>query len=304
MSHQKPLVNWLLLVVAGTGWGGSISLTKIAAAAGYHPMTLLFWQLVISVAVLLAWLAVKRIRLPISSRHLFFYVVAGFLGTSLPNSLAYFIAPNLPAGIISIVYALVPMMTFTLAVVFRCERFELSRFAGVFLGLTAILFLVIPDFNLPTSSNSFWIFLLVLVGFSYAAESIFVIFFMPEKDHPLTMLTGMTVTALIATTPIMLIADIPFSVQNFLGKAELALIFSSLIHVGCYASYLHLLRQTGAIFASQVAYIVTLSGVLWGIIIFAEAHNLWTWAALATAIAGLALVRQRTQLPAQNKNTA
>ncbi len=302
MNNKKPLVNWLFLLIAGSGWGGSISLTKIAADSGYHPMTLMFWQLVISVVILLTWLGANRIRLPISPRHLFFYILAGFLGTSLPNSLAYFIAPNLPAGIISIVYALVPMMTFTLAVIFRCERFELTRFAGVFLGLTAILFLVIPEFDLPTSSSAFWIFLLVLVGISYAAESIFVIFFMPKNDHPLTMLTGMTVTALIVAIPIMMVADIPFSVQNFLGKAEWALIISSFIHVGCYAIYLHLLRQTGAIFASQVAYIVTLSGVLWGILIFSETHNLWTWAALITVIAGLALVRQRTE-PAKYKVT-
>lgn len=292
MNNQKALTGWLFLIIAGVGWGASISLTKIAADSGYRPITLVFWQLVIAVVVLLIWLAVSRIRLPLSTRHLGFYFVAGILGTTLPDSMAYYIAPNLPAGIISIVYALVPTMTFCLAVLFRCEQFNLRRFAGVLLGLCAILLLVVPDFSLPSSGSMFWIFLLVLTGFCYAAESIFAIFYMPEKDHPLTMLTGMTIIALIVIIPIMLVSNISFDIQNFLGKSEYALIASSILHVGCYASYLYLIRHTGVIFASQVAYIVTLSGVLWGILIFSESHSLWTWAALATAIAGLTLVRQ------------
>lgn len=292
MNNKKVLTGWLFLIIAGIGWGASVSLTKIAADSGYHPLTLVFWQLVIAIFILFVWLAINRIRLPITPKHLGFYLVAGILGTTLPDSMAYYIAPNLPAGIISIVYALVPTMTFCLAVLFRCEQFELRRFAGVILGFCAILLLIVPGFSVPTSGAAFWIFLLVLTGFCYAAESIFAIFYMPEKDHPLTILTGMTVIALIVIIPVMLISNVSFGVQNFLGKSEYALIASSILHVGCYASYLFLIRHTGAIFASQVAYVVTLSGVLWGILIFSESHNLWTWAALATAIVGLSLVRQ------------
>ncbi|HFC05113.1 MAG TPA: DMT family transporter [Rhizobiales bacterium] len=295
MTNKKPHVNWLFLIIAGVGWGGSVSLTKIAAASGYHPLTLLFWQLVISIAILLTWLAANHIRLPLSPAHLWFYVMAGILGTALPDGLAYFIAPHLPAGIIAIVYALVPMLTFALAVLFGCEKFEVLRFIGVGLGLMAILLLITPNFNLQTTASPVWILLLVLAGSCYAAESIFAIFFMPANDSPLTLLTGMTIAALSIITPVMLATGIPFAVQNFLGKAEMALIASSFIHVACYATYLHLLRRTGAIFSSQVAYVVTLSGVLWGILIFSETHDFWTWTSLIMAITGLTLVRQRQE---------
>ncbi len=295
MKNRNPLINWLFLIIAGAGWGGSISLTKIAADSGYHPITLIFWQLIIAIAILVAWLMANRIRLPTSPKHLIFYTIAGILGTALPDSLAYFIAPHLPAGIISIVYALVPMMTFTLAVILRSERFELTRFVGVLLGLSAILLLVAPAFDLQPTSSPLWVFLLVLACFCYSIESIFAIFYMPAKDHPLTILTGMSIAAIIIILPIMLAAGIPFSIQNFLGKSEWALILSSFIHVGAYAGYLYLIRHTGAIFASQISYVVTLSGVLWGIIIFTESHSLWTWAALATAMVGLGLVRQQQE---------
>ncbi len=293
MRQQKPLLHWLLLILAGAGWGWSISLTKIAAESGYHPLTLMFWQLTIATFLLVTWMKVNRIALPISPQHLVFYGIAGVLGTALPNSLSYFIAPHLPVGIISIVFSLIPMMAFTLAIVFKSEKFDLVRFAGVLLGLVAVSLLIVPTISFQSIVSPFWIFLLLISAFCYASESIYAAFFMPLQDNPLTILTGMTIAALIIILPIMLAVEIPFSIQNFLGKPEWALIGSTLLHIGAYATYLYLIRHTGVIFTSQISYIVTLSGVLWGLIIFAETHSLWTWAALVAAIAGLGLVRPR-----------
>ena len=301
LKQQKSLLHWFLLIVAGAGWGWSISLTKIAAQSGYHPMTLMFWQMVIATVILITWMVVNRIHLPLTRQHIVFYFIAGILGTALPNSLAYYIAPHLPAGIISIVFSLVPMMAFTLAVLFKAEKFNALRFLGVVLGLLSVLLLIAPGFDFNAALSPLWIFLLLISAFCYASESIFATFFMPAKDHPLTILTGMTIASLIMIMPIMLIARIPFPIQNFLGTPEKALIGSTLLHIGCYATYLYLIRHTGVIFASQISYIVTISGVIWGIIIFTESHSLWIWASLVIAIAGLGLVRQRKETPLELK---
>jgi len=46
----------------------------------------------------------------------------------------------------------------------------------------------------------------------------------------------------------------------------------------------------GPVFASQTAYVVTLSGVLWGIMIFNDEHSLWVWLSLGVMMLALALV--------------
>ena len=46
-------------------------------------------------------------------------------------------------------------------------------------------------------------------------------------------------------------------------------------------------------FASQIAYVVTGSGVALGMLIYDERHSPWVWAALALMFAGLALVRPK-----------
>ena len=46
-------------------------------------------------------------------------------------------------------------------------------------------------------------------------------------------------------------------------------------------------------FASQVAYVVTGSGVALGMLIYDERHSPWVWAALALMFAALALIRPK-----------
>ncbi|MFQ5786257.1 MAG: EamA/RhaT family transporter, partial [Alphaproteobacteria bacterium] len=64
-----------------------------------------------------------------------------------------------------------------------------------------------------------------------------------------------------------------------------------------------LIRVAGPVFFSQVGYLVTLAGVLWGMLLFGERHSPWIWAALALMFAGLALVNMRrgAAAPATNR---
>jgi drug/metabolite transporter (DMT)-like permease len=57
--------------------------------------------------------------------------------------------------------------------------------------------------------------------------------------------------------------------------------------------YFVLLRRTGPVYFSQVAFIVTLVAVGLGVVLFDERHSLWIWAALALVFAGVALVNWR-----------
>ena len=67
---------------------------------------------------------------------------------------------------------------------------------------------------------------------------------------------------------------------------------------GVIAGFAHFLffliiGRTGPVFFSQVGYIVTGTGVLWGMLIFGERHHPLVWAALAVVVGGVALVQPR-----------
>ena len=76
-------------------------------------------------------------------------------------------------------------------------------------------------------------------------------------------------------------------------KRQYAPLASSLFHVLAYTGYIWLVGRAGAVFASQVAYVVTPSGVLLGVLFLGESHSGWVWTALLLMLGGLVLVRPR-----------
>jgi len=293
VALRQPSFPLALLLLSGLGWGLAISCTKLATGGGDHPLTLLLWQVVILAVLLALRLAAMQTPLPLSKRHLRFYFVAGLLGTAFPNALVYWAAPHLPAGIIAIVFSLSPLMTFGLALAVGMERWDPLRLGGVILGLLAIVALVVPETALPDPKIAVWIAVFVVVALSYAGEDVYAATAMPVEDNPLTLLFGMSIATLIMLAPVILATDVPIVFFRHGEPHEVALVVGSLLHLTAYGSLLYLIRHAGAVFASQISYVVTLAGVFWGMVIFAEVPSVWAWAALALALAGLALARPR-----------
>jgi drug/metabolite transporter (DMT)-like permease len=75
-----------------------------------------------------------------------------------------------------------------------------------------------------------------------------------------------------------------------LTPAALAIATIALFNALAYMMYFYTIRTAGPVFASQCAYIVTISGILWGIVIFSEVHTIWVWLSVVVMMAGLALV--------------
>ena len=67
----------------------------------------------------------------------------------------------------------------------------------------------------------------------------------------------------------------------------------TLAHLGAYGGFVWLIGRAGPVFAAQVGYVVTLTGVILGMAVLGETHSAWVWAALVTMLAGLALVQPR-----------
>jgi drug/metabolite transporter (DMT)-like permease len=77
------------------------------------------------------------------------------------------------------------------------------------------------------------------------------------------------------------------------GRAEWALIISSAVHAVIYATYVWLAARAGAVFASQVSYLVTATGVFWAMLLLGERFSPWVWLALVVMLSGVALVQPR-----------
>ncbi|MCP5081848.1 MAG: DMT family transporter [Alphaproteobacteria bacterium] len=290
---SSNFTTWSVLIGAGAFWGLTFTLMKIALEDGAHPLGLSFWNAALGAAGLLAINLVRRRPVPLQPRYLKFYAITSILGTSVPGAAYFYAAANLPAGVLSISIAVVPMLTFIAAAALGLDRWSLLRASGVLLGIMSVALIVLPETALPDKEAAPWMLAALFAAGCYTAENIYLTLRRPAEIDPYTLLIGMFAFAAIMLAPVIYIADAYVPLQFPPGRVEWAILLMTAINAASYGAFIYLVGVAGPVFASLMGYLVTLSGVAWSILIFAEVHSGWIWAALAIMIAGLALVQPR-----------
>ena len=289
----KRFLPWIILLFLGTVWGLSFSLARIATLAGGTPFGISFWQCIVCGLMLLAFTHARGRPLPVSRRHLKIYVIVALLGAALPNSLFYFAAPHVQAGVLSITVALIPIITYGIAMMIGTERLSALRISGVVLGGAAIALLVLPESSLPSRAAIPWVLLACLSAVCYAAENIYLSRPALADIGPVRTAAGMNILAAVILLPVTLASGQMFLPAVPLGTLEWTILALAVITAVAYTLFISVINIAGPVFASQTGYLVTLGGVVWGMVLFGETHSPWVWASVVTMILGLALVTPR-----------
>ena len=284
-------MNLFGLLVIGMSWGLTIPLMKIAVDAGHHPMGLICWQLGIAVVVLGAVLLVKGERFKVDRSMVIYCLIIALLGTLIPNTFQILAFRQLSAGIMAIVISTVPIISLLIALMMRLEPFSWSRCLGVLLGVAALVLIAIPDASMPDSGKAMWLLLATLAPLCYAIEGNFVAVRAPAHLSSIAVLFFASLMGYVALQPVVLIADWDIPILWPLDESRLALLGASLGHVIAYCGYLWLLGRAGAVFTSQVAYVVTLTGVVLAMVMLNERFSTLLWIAMFLILLALTLVR-------------
>ncbi|MBL9052810.1 MAG: DMT family transporter [Tabrizicola sp.] len=282
----------LILIWLGVGWGSTQPLGKIATQGGAGPFALIFWQSVICVVVLGVISGIRGRGLVLTRRALTFYGVVAVIGTLIPNTTFYLSVVHLPSGIMSIIISTIPLIAFPMALVLGMEQFRAMRLFGLLLGLGGVALIALPQASLPDPAMAAFLPLAMVGPLFYATEATFVARFGTAGMDPVQAMFGVSVAAVLFSLPIMLASGqghVPWPV----GRAEAALIGSSVLHGLLYSTYVWLAGRAGSVFASQSTYLVTASGVVWAMLLLGERFSPMIWVALVVMLAGVALVQPR-----------
>jgi drug/metabolite transporter (DMT)-like permease len=286
---EHRLFPYMLILGAGAIWGATFSLALIATARGAHPLGLSAWQVVLTAAFFLAVCLLTRVSL-FDIKHLRHYLVLALVGISVPNLLYYYAAPHLSAGILAITVSTVPLFTYAIMLVLRFESVIARRLAGIVLGMIAILLLVIPDQGLSSDDASFWILAVLVCALLYAVENVYISRGIPSRIDIRELLFASNLIASLVQFPLAVYLGVDESPAWLATDAGLAIIGIALGSGFAYAMFFYTIKASGPVFASQCAYVVTISGVIWGIIVFSEQHTLWVWISVIVMLLGLLLV--------------
>ncbi|MDQ2094789.1 DMT family transporter [Rhodalgimonas zhirmunskyi] len=299
MTRHLPLIA--VLLVLGAGWGLTMPLTKIAVDGGYRHFGMIFWQVAIGALVLFTIQGLRRRPVRFDRERLPFYLVIALLGTVLPNLASFEATRHLPAGVMSVAIATVPMFALPVALMLGTDRASVLRILGLVLGLSGVAILAGPMSGPMSGAGAgsvHWGWLLVaLIGpVFYGAEGNVVARWGTGGAGPVEVLAGAMVLAALITLPLALVTGTFIDPRPPWGLRDLAVLGSALINAFVYAGYVWLVGRAGAVFAGQVAYLVTGFGVVWAMVLLGERYAPGFWAAFGLMFAGLFLVQPRDNL--------
>jgi drug/metabolite transporter (DMT)-like permease len=283
----------LILLVMGFGWGLTQPLGKIATSTGYQPFGLIFWQLAVCVLVLGGVTLLRGGRLRLHGRALRFYVAVAVLGTLVPNYTFYLSIERLPAGIMSVITASIPMLAFPIGLALGMERYSALRLIGLGLGLIGVALIAAPGAALPDPAMAAFLPVAMIGPLFYALEGTYVARTGVAGLDPVEAMLGASLVGLVLCLPLALGSGQWFTPPLVPGRAEWALIASSALHAVIYAGYVWLAARAGAVFAGQVSYVVTVAGVFWAAMLLGERPGTGIWLAALLVLGGMFLVRPR-----------
>ncbi|MSP52779.1 MAG: DMT family transporter [Gammaproteobacteria bacterium] len=293
---NKTLWPLSLLILLGIIWGSGYTLARYATTHGVPPLGYSFWQSVGPAIALLLMTLIKEKRIPISGRHLRYYLIAGILGIALPNTNMYFAAPHLPAGILAVIVNTVPLMMYPLALIVGQEKFQWPRLFAVVVGVLGIMMIIGFKWNVPGTNN--WELISLLTPLFFAMCALYSVYDRPVGSSSLSLATGMLVASAIVLTP--LLVDMhEFYPLNSLSLQNFAVILEIILSSIGYVILFQLLKIAGAVYYSLVGGIVALTGLFWGWLLLGETISWWTVVAVVLIIIAVTVV---TLIPAKEKS--
>lgn len=286
----------LLLCGCAVTYGALFSLNRIAAEAGVPPIAYAFWQSAISGIAL--WVVCFAAGTPPGWQplQLLSYLVIGGGGIGLPAALLTYIAPHLPVGLMTLVLALSPPLTYLFGLLVRLERFHWVSVVGIAFGFAGVLLIAAPTAALPSPDMVRWFLLSLVAPLLFASANICAALWLPKASSSTGMATGILLGSALVLALAMLVARQSFSFPLSPSAGAWAIFTSAAINGAVIVMFLEIIRMAGPVFFSQFNYLAVVAGIGWGFALFGEQLGIYIWAAIALMFVGVLLTATRDQI--------
>ncbi len=276
-----------LLIVTGTLLGAVFPLGKLATEAQVPAVT---WSLVLSVGVVMLLgltMIARRERPGLDAARLRYFAIAGVISYALPNVLVFLAIPRLGAGFTGIMFTLSPVITLTLAVLFRIRRPNALGIAGIAVGFVGAVIVAATRGQFGQPADPLWIPVGLMIPVSLAAGNIYRTLDWPEGGQPLELAVGSHAGAAAA----LLAYGLAF---GGIEPATLALVpwetgLQAAASAAMFVFFFRLQQVGGPVYLSQIGYVAAAVGLVSATLFLGESYALMTWAGAAVIVVGVAL---------------
>lgn len=293
-----------LLLLGGIAYGSLFSANKMAIGAGFPFLAYSFWQVLLAAAALLL-LSVFTSGLPrlsiVNLRVFALVSVAGLIG---PLLVITAIADKLPPGVVTLCAALIPAVTYILALTVRSDRLRWMSTAGVLLGFGSMLLIVLPRESLPVAGSWVWVVFSLLMPLSAAVNNVFGAMLRPADAGSVSMSAGMMGMAAVILFFISWANDGLFLLTDAGPEGLWGTLWAAAAIAVTYTCFFEIIRRAGGLFFAQLNYVVVAAGLIWAWILFGESLSGWVWGAVAVLVASLAFINAGTARSIREREAA
>lgn len=297
----------VLLLVVGTLLGTTAIFAKSAPLAGWPPLALLQWSMVIGAGLQLIAAMAGRLRTTLSPRIFGVMAITGFL-YAVPNALAFAAARHVGAGFVALCFAFPLVLTYGMAIVLRMETVQAARFAGVLSGVAGGIVLAVGR-QVSGEALGLWALAALASPVIVAVGNIYRTLYWPAGVQPLQLSIGMLGFGALTLVLINLVlagvwpntwdgtwdggqgaAMLP-TAWSFDAIALLA--GQSLISAIMFGFYFRLQALAGPVYLSQIGSVSAIIGVGLAFFLFNEIPSGADMVAAALIATGIFLVNRR-----------
>ncbi len=293
-SFKAPLY----VLIFGCLFGTTISLAKLGALHGLNPITLVFWQMLVGGAMLLVTAIMRGDAVKMDSRHLRYYFIAGILGNAIPTTLAFIASVKIGAALTGLVYPLSPLFTFAFSLLMRIDKAKPLKIIGMLSGMIGAGFIVLPPVFTSEASpedqiSLLWLGLAFLIPVFLGFGNIYRSMSWPKGTGVISLAAGMLISTSILLVPLLFVTDAKVW-PDFNSNIVIAVFIGNIIisYVG-FIFYFELQRIADPVYFSQISYFITITTMIFGVLLFSESIKWYVVPSIGLIFAGLYLVSKK-----------
>ncbi|ESQ86318.1 hypothetical protein AEAC466_03720 [Asticcacaulis sp. AC466] len=279
-----PAASLIKLILLGAIWGGSFLFMHIAAPV-LGPVLLIQSRVLLGAVFLLALAVLWKKPLDIRA-HWKHFAILGFFNTALPFLLFAWASRLLPASMLSVLNATVPIWGAIFGAIWLRTALSIKTVAGLALGVAGVAILVGFDGARLTPGMMLGVAAGLTAAACYAIAALYSKVARSVDAFSNAHGSMWAATVLIApATPFFPAATMP---DPWVMLCVLAL------GIACsgiaYVLYFKLIDEVGAASATTVTFLVPVFGMLWGALVLHEHIGLMGLGGAGLIIVGVALI--------------
>ena len=282
--------GFVLLLLAGVVGGLMVPMSSLLFSQIPMATGLSFWGDLLPGILCLGGAALMG-RIGTLSRQTFAFLFVWAVLNVFPGIILFEATGRVSGIILSITFAFQGLTVFVIAAVLRMEEASWRRFLGLLIGLAGAVVLIAARETAGGINPWLWVLFAISIPVLWAVTDVLIAAREPLSTmNPIAALGVMYLLSAALTLPFVLAQGQLFMLSPALGAPFWLILANALVDATNYILYVLLVMMAGAVFASQSAYITTLAGIFWSMLLLGEKMTSGASIALALIFAGLLVV--------------